>query len=146
MNQTPTLQTLLLKSKETQTINPPKDTSHHSLQIFLLDSISNFNLSFLQTLTLMACLRTITHMEHFIFGMPYEVNFSFPSNGVFGKGAAIKGAPSSSPVESMAFSQGVAGSGPASPISPAPQINEDMSNQEWSDASDGEEKKAGRMN
>lgn len=85
-------------------------------------------------------------MEHFIFGMPYEVNFSFPSNGVFGRGAAIEGAQSSSPVESMAFSQGVAGSGPASPISLAPQINEDMSNQEWSDASDGEEKKAGRMN
>ena len=78
--------------------------------------------------------------------IPYESNFSFPSNGVFGKGAAIEGAQSSSPVESMAFSQGVAGSGPASPISPAPQINEDMSNQEWSDASDGEEKKAGRMN
>ena len=146
MNQTPsTLQTPLVKIKETQTNNPPKDTDHHSLQIFL-HSISNFNLSFLKTLTLMACLRIITHMEHFIFGMPYEVNFSFPSNGVFGKGAAIESARSSSPVESMAFSQGVAGSGPASPISPAPQINEDMSNQEWSDASDGEEKKAGRMN
>ena len=66
-----------------------------------------------------------------------------PPNGVFGKGAAIEGARSSSPVEYMAFSQGVVGSGPTSPISPAPQINEDMSNQEWSDASDGEEKKAG---
>ena len=81
-------------------------------------------------------------------GMPYEANFSFPPGAMFGRGVAIEGARSSSPVESMAYSQGVFRSGPASPVSPpAPQSNgKDISNQEWSDVSDGEEKKAGRMN
>ncbi|CAN6198912.1 unnamed protein product [Urochloa humidicola] len=86
-------------------------------------------------------------------GIPYEANFSFPPGGMSGRGVAIEGARSSSPVESMAYSHGFVGSGSASPISPspisppAPQSNgEDVSNQEWSDASDGEQKKTGRMN
>jgi hypothetical protein len=47
----------------------------------------------------------------------------------------------------MAFHHAVAGSSPASPISVAPQNNEDdVKNQVWSDNSDDEEKKGGRMN
>jgi hypothetical protein len=55
----------------------------------------------------------------------------------------MEGARSSSLVESMAYSQGFMRSGPGSPVSPpAPQSNgEDISNQEWSDASDGGERK-----
>lgn len=79
-------------------------------------------------------------------GMPYEANFSIPPGGVFGRGAAVEGVRSSSPVESMAYNHGGVGSGPASPISPAPQLVDDVSNQEWSDNSDGEDKKGGRMN
>jgi hypothetical protein len=60
---------------------------------------------------------------------------------VFGRGAAIEDAQSSLPVESIGYSQGVVGSGPVSPISSTPQTNGDMSNQECSDASDGEEKR-----
>jgi len=81
-------------------------------------------------------------------GIPYEANFSFPPAGMFGRGAAIEGVRSSSPVESMAYSHGDVGSGPASPISPVQHnnMNADISNQEvWSDTSEGEEKKSGRM-
>jgi hypothetical protein len=42
----------------------------------------------------------------------------------------------------MAFPQAVAGSSPASPISPAPQTHDNVNNQVWSDNSD-EEKKGG---
>ena len=56
-------------------------------------------------------------------GIPYEANFSFPPAGMFGRGAAIEGARSSSPVESMAYSHGDVGSGPASPISPVQHNN-----------------------
>jgi len=45
------------------------------------------------------------------------------------------------PVESMAFGPGGVGSSPASPISHAPQINNDfVSTQVWSDNSDDEKK------
>jgi hypothetical protein len=81
------------------------------------------------------------------YGMPYEANFNFPPGPVFGRGAASEAVQSSSPVESMAFHHAVAGSSPASPISVAPQNNEDdVNNQVWSDNSDDEEKKGGRMN
>ena len=76
-------------------------------------------------------------------GIPYEANFSFPPAGMFGRGAAIEGVRSSSPVESMAYSHGDVGSGSASPISPVQHnnMNADISNQEvWSDTSEGEEK------
>jgi len=159
VNQTPsTLQTLLLKSKETQTINPPKDTSHHSLQIFLLDSISNFNLSFLQTLTLMACLRTITHMEHFILVFHMKPTLASPPMECLEKELQLKVLRLHHQLSPWLLAKVLSGqvqlhlyllhhkSGPTSLISPAPQINEDMSNQERSDASDDEEKKAGRMN
>jgi hypothetical protein len=43
----------------------------------------------------------------------------------FGRGAASEAVQSSSPVESMAFHHAVVGSSPASPISIAPQNNED---------------------
>jgi len=65
---------------------------------------------------------------------------------VFGRGAAVEGVRSSSPVESMPFVLGAGSSSPASPMSAAPQMNEDFSNQEWSDNSEGEERKGGRMN
>ena len=42
---------------------------------------------------------------------------------MFGRGAAIEDARSSSPVESMAYSHGDVGSGPASPISPVQHNN-----------------------
>jgi hypothetical protein len=75
--------------------------------------------------------------------IPYEANFSFSPTAMFGRGVAMEGARSSSLVESMAYSQGFMRSGPGSPVSPpAPQSNgEDISNQEWSDASDGGERK-----
>ena len=60
------VQTPILKSKEIQAIDPLEDTSNHRLQIFLLNSIHSFNLSFLKTLVHMACLQTTTHMEGFI--------------------------------------------------------------------------------
>jgi hypothetical protein len=80
--------------------------------------------------------------------MTYEANFSFPPTAMFGRGVVIEGARSSSQVESMSYSQRFIGSGPASPVSPPiPQNNlQDISNQEWSDASDGGEKKTRRMN
>jgi hypothetical protein len=65
---------------------------------------------------------------------------------MFGRGAASEAVQSSSPVESMAFPHPVAGSSLASPISVAPQNNEDdFSNQVWSDNSE-DEKKGGRLN
>ncbi|WVZ79761.1 hypothetical protein U9M48_027302 [Paspalum notatum var. saurae] len=63
----------------------------------------------------------------------------------FGRGNGSEGVLSSSPIESMVFGQGVSGSSPASPISPAPQMNTVNLEEEWSDNSD-EEKKGGRMN
>jgi len=79
-------------------------------------------------------------------GNPYEGNFNLSPNGVFGRGAAVEGVRSSSLVESMPFVLGAGSSSPASPMSAAPQMNEDFSNQEWSDNSEGEEKKGGCMN
>ena len=79
----------------------------------------------------------------FHHGNPYEGSFNFSHGVVFGRGAASEGALSSSPIESMVFGRGVAGS-LASPISPAPQTN-DVNSQAWSDNSD-EEKRGGRMN
>ena len=79
-------------------------------------------------------------------GNPYEGNFNLSPNGVFGRGAAVEGVRSSSPVESMPFVLGAGSSSPASSMSAAPQMNEDFSNQEWSDNSEGEEKKGGCMN
>ena len=65
---------------------------------------------------------------------------------MFGRGATSEAVQSSSPVKSMAFPHVVVGSSPASPISVAPQNNEDDTNQVWSDNSDDEEKKGGCMN
>jgi hypothetical protein len=77
-------------------------------------------------------------------GMPYETHFNLSPGGVFGRGVPNEGALSSSPVESMAFGRGAVASGPASPISPVPQGNEEI--QEFSDNNDGEESRGGRMN
>ncbi|KAJ1276957.1 hypothetical protein BS78_05G256600 [Paspalum vaginatum] len=74
----------------------------------------------------------------------YEANFNFAPGMGFGRGNGSEGVLSSSPVESMVFGQGVSGSSPASPISPAPQMNT-VNVEEWSDNSD-EEKKGGHMN
>ena len=72
---------------------------------------------------------------------PYEANYNF-SSGAFGRGTPSEGGQSSSPVECP----GGAGSSLASPISPAPQNNNDVaSTQVWSDNSD-DGKKGGRMN
>ena len=78
--------------------------------------------------------------------MQYEANFNFSPGPVFGRGGASEAVQSSSPVKSMAFPHVVVGSSPASPISVAPQNNEDDTNQVWSDNSDDEEKKGGCMN
>lgn len=81
----------------------------------------------------------------FNLGNPCEGSFSLsPNGGMVGRGAAV--VRSSSLVESMPFVLGAGRSSPASPMSVAPQINGDFSNQEWSDNSDVEEKKGGRMN
>jgi len=93
------VQTPILKSKEIQAIDPLEDTSNHRLQIFLLNSIHSFNLSFLKTLVHMACLQTTTPYGGFHPEIPYEANFSFPSAGMFGRGAVIESARSSSPVD-----------------------------------------------
>jgi hypothetical protein len=80
------------------------------------------------------------------YGIPYEGNFNFSPGAMFGRGAASEAVQSSSPVESMAFPHPVAGSSLASPISIAPQNNEDdVSSQVWSDNSE-DEKKGGRLN
>lgn len=50
-------------------------------------------------------------------GNPYEGNFNLSPNGVFGRGAAVEGVRSSSPVESMPFVLGAGSSSPASSMS-----------------------------
>ena len=71
------VQTPILKSKEIQAIDPLEDTSNHRLQIFLLNSIHSFNLSFLKTLVHMACLQTTTHMEGFILVFHMKPTLAF---------------------------------------------------------------------
>ncbi|CAN6276086.1 unnamed protein product [Urochloa humidicola] len=86
------------------------------------------------------------HFNHLNIGGPYEANWNLSPNRGFGRGAAVEGVQSSSPVESMPFFFAAGSSSPASPMSAAPQTNADFSNQDWSDNSDAEEKKGGRMN
>ncbi|CAL5080830.1 unnamed protein product [Urochloa decumbens] len=84
--------------------------------------------------------------NHFNIGGPYEGSYNLSPNRGFGRGAAVEGVRSSSPVESMPFFFAAGSSSPASPMSAAPRTNVDFSNQDWSDNSDAEEKKGGRMN